>query len=130
LEGAFEDNKALSIATAVLKGAESIASSYAAGAQIGGPLVGAAVAAVAAVTAAANVATVANTTKSSKSISGSSGSTAPTVPTATEGRGVTFVLNGDRNTPTTFGKIEDIANGLNDYYSSQGRAINIVYKGA
>lgn len=132
LSSAFEDVKALSVATAVLKGAESIASAYAEGMKYFGLPGAIAYAGIAAVTAAANVASVLNTSKSSKSISGGSGagSGAPAVPQASEGRGITFVLHGDRNTPTTFGKIEEIAQGLNEYYSSQGKALNIVYKGA
>lgn len=58
LSSAFEDSKALSVATAALKGAESVASSFAAGAQIGGPPVGFAYAAIAGAAAAANLAAV------------------------------------------------------------------------
>ena len=77
LSQAFEDNKVLAIATAVLKGAEAVTSAYAAGNAVFGPIGGAAFAAVAAVTAAANVAAVSGVTKSSKSIPGSAAAVRP-----------------------------------------------------
>lgn len=82
LSGAFEDNKVLAVATAVLKGAEAVASAFAAGNAIGGPIVGAAFAGVAAITAAANVAAVAATSPTSKSMPGTGGAGAATTPTA------------------------------------------------
>ena len=84
---AFEENKAIAVATAVLKGAESIASAFAAGNAVGGPLVGGIYAGIAAVTAAANVAAVAGTTKTSKTISGGGGgaAAAPATPAAATG---------------------------------------------
>lgn len=58
----FRIGKIAAIAQAVLKGREAIVSSYAAGARIGGPIVGAAFAATAAAATAAQIASVASTT--------------------------------------------------------------------
>lgn len=81
LSDAFGDVKALSIATAVLKGAESIASAFAEGTKYFGPVGGALFAGVAAATAALNVTRVASIGPSSKSIPGGGASSAPSVPT-------------------------------------------------
>lgn len=84
LEQVFEDNKAFSIATAVLKGAESIASAYASGSAIGGPPVGLLFAGIAAATAALNVAAVASVSKNSKSIPGGAGGGGSVAATASQ----------------------------------------------
>lgn len=129
LSAAFEDNKALSVATAVLKGAEAIASAYASGNALGGPVVGAAFAAVAAITAAANVAAVLNTTKDSKSISGSGGSAGAAAPAAQPGTGLFVQLIGNPNTPTTLGSVEGILREIQDYLGVDGKTLAIAYKG-
>lgn len=86
LSSAFEENKALSIATAVLKGGEAVVSSFAAGAKIGGPPLGFAFAGIAAAATAAQIASIASTSSSSKSMSsgggGGGGGSAPTVQNA------------------------------------------------
>jgi hypothetical protein len=71
LEGrkAFEVQKGLSIARAVVAGGESIVNSYNAGAAVGGPIVGGIFAGVAAAATAAQIAAIASTTYQSKSIS-------------------------------------------------------------
>lgn len=83
LSQAFEDNKALAYATAVVKGIEAIVSSYAAGAKIGGPIVGAAFAATAAVATAGQIAAIGSTSMNSKSMPSARGvANAPTPPQA------------------------------------------------
>lgn len=101
LSGAFEDNKVLAVATAVLKGAEAVASAFAAGNAIGGPFVGAAFAGIAAITAAANVAAVASTTPTSKSMPGGGGAggaaSAPVAPAPvamSSGTAINLTLEG------------------------------------
>jgi hypothetical protein len=69
----FAITKAISIAQALVKGYESIVSSYAAGAAIGGPPVGAAFAAIAAATTAVQIAALRSTTADS----GGGGATSP-----------------------------------------------------
>lgn len=83
LSQAFEGNKALAYATAVVKGIESIVSSYAAGARIGGPVVGAAFAATAAAATAGQIAAIGSTSMNSKSMPSARGvANAPTPPQA------------------------------------------------
>lgn len=129
LSAAFEENKALSVATAVLKGAEAIASAYATGNTIGGPAVGAAFAAVAAITAAANVAAVLAVDKDSKSITNAGGSGA-TTPEATAGAGLHIQLIGNPNTPTSLGRVEDLLRDIQDYLGTNGKQLAITYAGA
>lgn len=69
----FKLAKALSLASAVVKGIEATVSAYAYGNTLGGPPVGAAFAAIAAATTAAQIAQLAATTPNSKSMSGTSG---------------------------------------------------------
>lgn len=64
-EDQFGIAKAFSVATALLKGYEAITSSYASGAAIGGPLLGAAFAAAAAVATAAQIGSLLSVTSSS-----------------------------------------------------------------
>ncbi len=91
LSQAFQDNRTLAIATAVLKGAEAVASAFAAG-SVYGPWGGAAFAAVAAITAAANVAAVAAVGPTSTSMSGGSGTPSVPTPTASTPTGPTINL--------------------------------------
>ncbi len=136
LEGkeAFEAQKSLSIARAVVAGGEAIVHSYNAGSLLpGGPITGFAFAGIAAAATAAQIAAISSTSYNSKTAIGAAGSSAgaaTAAPAATPGQGITYVLHGDRNTPTTFGKIEDIISGINEYYGSQGKALNIIYRGA
>lgn len=131
LSQAFEDNKVLAIATAVLKGAEAVASAYAAGNAVFGPIGGAAFAAVAAITAAANVAAVAGVTKSSKSMPGGAGGggAAPTVPTAAPGRGASLVLQGKPSDMVRLGDVECVFNQLQDWLGVDGKQLVVSYKG-
>lgn len=130
LSAAFEDNKALSVATAVLKGAEAIASAYAEGNKYFGPAGGAAFAAVAAITAAANVAAVLSVDKNSKSIGSSAGGSTASTPTATPGAGLHVQLIGNANTPTTLGRVEDVLREIQDYLGTNGKQLAITYAGA
>ncbi len=78
----FAITKAIALAQAIVKGYESIVSSYAAGAKIGGPPVGAAFAAIAAAATAAQIAGLRSTNENSTGGAGSgggSGSDAPVV---------------------------------------------------
>lgn len=113
LSQAFEDNKTLAIATAVLKGAESVASSFAAGSAIGGPFVGAAFAGVAAITAAANVAAVAATSQTSTSMSSAATASTPSVSSTEQAKSssVNITLNG-----TSFGRdqVRDLLDQIKD----------------
>lgn len=129
LESAFEDNKAISVATAVLKGAEAVASSYAAGANIGGPPVGIAFAAVAAITAAANVAAVLAVDKNSTSMTNSGGGTGDPTPTANPGTGLHVQLIGNPNTQVSLGSVEGILREMQNYLGEQGQQLAITYKG-
>jgi tape measure domain-containing protein len=70
----FEQAKKLSIASAIIKGFEAAVSSYAAGAKIGGPPLGAAWAAVSLLATGAQIAKIKSTTFNSGSASGSVGS--------------------------------------------------------
>ncbi len=127
LSQAFEDNKVLAIATAVLKGAEAVASAYAAGNAVFGPVGGAAFAAIAAVTAAANVAAVSGVTKSSKSMPGTSGggsgaALTPVAPSATQSRTINVVLPAGQQMFSR-AQIEALVRELNDA-SVDGISVN------
>jgi polyhydroxyalkanoate synthesis regulator phasin len=99
LASAFEDNKALAIANAVVKGGESIVSSFAEGSKIGGPPIGFLYAGIAAAATAAQIASIASATKNSRSLPGggaSGGATAPaSVPQQQPGKAITVILQGD-----------------------------------
>lgn len=118
LSQAFEENKALSIATAVLKGAESVATSFAEGTKFGGPVGGFAFASIAALTAAANVAAVAATTKSSTSMAGGGAAgAAPSLPAAAgpAGPSIYLELRGQRfSRADVEGLIKDINAAVKD----------------
>lgn len=96
LSQAFEQNKVLSVATAVLKGAEAVASAYAAGNAVFGPVGGVAFAAIAGIAAAKNVADVMSVTKTSKSLPAGGSGSAPVTPAAPaaapQSRTVTVVM--------------------------------------
>lgn len=73
LASAFEDNKAFALANAVVSGLEAVVSSYAAGARIGGPILGAAFAATAAAATAAQIGAIMSAKPGSASMGGSGG---------------------------------------------------------
>ena len=120
----FEMQKALSIATAVLKGYESAVSAYAAGSAIGGPPVGAAYAALSVAATAAMIAQVRSASfsgggkasvtggsSSSKSRSGSNYSASSPAPTQNMDQNVTINLQGSRYSRE---EVRDLINSLND----------------
>jgi hypothetical protein len=78
---AFDVQKGLSIARAVVAGGEAIANSYAAGSVLG-PAGGAISAGIAAIAAAANIAAIASTTYSSTSLSGGGSGGGGSIPQA------------------------------------------------
>jgi hypothetical protein len=79
---AFENEKALSIARAVIAGGESIVKSYNWGTTIGGPVGGAIAAGLAAAATAAQIAAIASTQYHSKTPASAVGGAAPSTPAA------------------------------------------------
>jgi len=113
----FEIVKALSVATAVLKGYEAITSAYAAGAAIpgGGPFTGQLYAAAAAAATGAQIAAIASTTKSSTSMSGAgASSSAPAIAAPVQsGPTVNVELRGNSFSATDIEQLfSDINEGL------------------
>lgn len=96
-EDHFGIAKAFSVATALLKGYESITSSYAAGAAIGGPILGAVFAGLAATATAAQIASLMAVTSSSSgtpTVAGGSSAAAAAAPAAAAPVGQTLTING------------------------------------
>ena len=98
----FEIGKAAAMANALLKGREAVLDSYAAGARIGGPPVGAAFAATAAVATAAQISDIASSsfggggsTGSSSSASSSVASSAGSSTEAAQRSDVSITLEGE-----------------------------------
>lgn len=132
LSQVFNQSKELSIAVAVLKGAESVASAFASGMAMGGPLFAWAAAAAAGLTAAANVAAVMAVNPSSKSVSTASRGSAPTVPNAPQ-RGQTerapermdITLHGlDRSAFYSGENVESFLRAIEER-AADGRILNI-----
>jgi hypothetical protein len=125
---AFEVQKTLGIARAVVSGGEAIVHSFNAGTAIGGPPVGFAFAGLAAAATAAQIAAIASTSYSSKTVSGrggggsgsSSAAAAAPAPAPTVGRTTHVTLHG-----TTFGpdQIRELLEKINDYQSDGGTKI-------
>lgn len=121
LSQAFEDNKALAIANAVIKGGEAAVSSYAAGAALGGPLLGAAFAGASLLATGKMIADIASSTKDSKSLSssgagggaaaaGTSGAAAPG-----GGKSASFTFHGEtQSTSSVRDGIEQLIAFLDD----------------
>ncbi|WP_127143179.1 phage tail tape measure protein [Pelagibacterium montanilacus] len=120
LSGAFEDNRALAYATAVVKGIEAVVSSYAAGAKIGGPVVGAAFAATAAAATAGQIAAIASTNvrggSAPRAPSGSAPSQAPQQQAAPQQIGISLTLagNGRYSRDEVRAMLEDMTGQIND----------------
>ena len=129
LSSAFEDNKELAVATAVLKGAESVASAYAAGNAVFGPIGGAAFAAVAALAAAKNVSDVMSVSRTSKSMAGGGGAGAtPAIPAAAAAPQSKYVgvnLYGDSYKRETVGGLFE---RLSDELDDRGVKLSVSYK--
>jgi X-X-X-Leu-X-X-Gly heptad repeat protein len=113
LSQAFQDNRTLAIATAVLKGAEAVASAFAAG-SVYGPWGGAAFAAVAAITAAANVAAVAAVGPTSTSMSGAPSTPSVPTPTASSPTGPTINLTLKGGGLYSRNEVENLFRAMND----------------
>lgn len=132
LEGkkAFEVQKALSIARAVVSGAESITHSFNAGAAIGGPPLGFAFAGIAAAATAAQIAAIASTTYQSKSTSaaGTSGGVAG-IPQATPGKSVTINLAGNEHTKVNQGSVKTLLETIKEELLVNGQELVIRYSG-
>jgi len=124
LSSAFEDNKALAVANAVVKGGESIVNSFNAGTAIGGFPVGMAFAAAAGVATAAQISAIASTTKNSKSLPGS-GAGGASIPAAAsspgESRSIYITVNGSAEARQP---IEDLIAELNEY-TANGATLNV-----
>lgn len=131
----FEISKALSIASAVLKGYESAVSSYAAGSKIGGPPLGAVFAALSIASTAAMIAQIKSTSYSSSSASGArpgSGSggasapvtSSPTAPTQQQAAPqiVHLTLQGSKYTRED---VRELVESINDA-QRDGIRINVV----
>ncbi len=100
-KSAFEANKAFSIAIAVMKGYESAISSYAAGARIGGPVLGASFAAVSVAFTARQIKAISEQSFGGGSSSPSSPSPTVQTPETTESNdsaggqsGITIIIQG------------------------------------
>jgi len=120
LEGkkAFEIQKALGIARAVVSGAESITHSFNAGTAIGGPPLGFAFAGIAAAATAAQIAALASTSYQSKSVPASGGGATsaqqPVAPAAqAQSRTVNIVLPAGQRLFSDM-QIEQLIRELND----------------
>lgn len=129
LEGkkAFEVQKALGIARAVVSGAESVTHSFNAGTAIGGPPLGFAFAGIALAATAAQIASLASTSYESKSVPGSAGSAAP-APVAVQpaaqaaGPSANITIYGD-----SLGRkgIEDLVKQIQKLQADRGGNLNL-----
>jgi hypothetical protein len=127
-QAAFDTQKDLSIARAVVAGAESIVHSFNAGTAIGGPPVGFAFAGLAAVATAAQIAAIAATSYSSKSAVGSPGgssapSTAAAAPAAQAGPSISVQLIGGGSYSRD--QIVTLIGAINDATNNGAAKINI-----
>jgi hypothetical protein len=113
----FAITKAISIAQALVKGYESIVSSYAAGAKIGGPPVGAAYAAISAAATAVQIAALRSTNENSgggggagAASGGDAGGAAPTQTLILQGTDPGQIFTGD----SLRGFLDRVAEYVND----------------
>jgi hypothetical protein len=126
---AFEIMKALSIATATVKGFEAVVGAYAAGNNIGGPVVGAVFAAIAAAGVAAQIANIARTKPGSAASSTASAPSAGSAAAATAGASApqssqTIYLRGLNPDHLFSGAaIRQLAEGLRDYQRNGGKLV-------
>lgn len=128
---AFEIMKALSIATATVKGYEAVIGAYAAGNNLGGPVLGGVFAAIAAAGVAAQIANIARTkpgSAASVSATGTGGgaaSAAAASPASGGGQSSqTIYLRGlSPDHLYTGAAIRQLAEGLRDYQRDGGRLV-------
>lgn len=114
---AFEAQKAISIAQAVVSGGEAIVKSYNWGTTLGGPLGGAIAAGLAAAATAAQIGAIASTTYESKSLSAPAAATpsAPAAQTADQqNSGNVANFNFAPNARVGAAEMEEILRGLRD----------------
>lgn len=119
----FAITKAISIAQAVIKGYEAVVSSYAAGAAIGGPPVGAVYAAIAAATTAAQIAALAATNESSGSAAATAAGAAGSA-SAAAGPTQTLIVEGlNPNALMTGDVVASFAQKLLAYQADGGKVV-------
>lgn len=133
LEGkkAFDVQKALGIARAVVSGAESVTHSFNAGSAIGGPPLGFVFAGIAAAATAAQIAALASTTYSSKTVPTTGAGSATSAPAQQEQQqrqGVVINLQGKPSDQTTLGDVGNIFSKMNDWLDMQGMQFVVRYK--
>lgn len=129
---AFEVQKALGIARAVVSGAESITHSFNAGTAIGGPPLGFAFAGIAAAATAAQIGALMSTSYQSKSVPGAAGgggsatAAAPVqAPAQEDSRALHIYLQGGSAARYTSDDIAEIVAGYNDLVKDGGPRINV-----
>lgn len=130
LEGkkAFEVQKALGIARAVVSGGEAIVHSYNAGTAIGGPVTGAIFAGIAAAATAAQIASIASSSYNSKSTTtASTGGGTTTAAPVQQSQGITLNLRGKPSDKVELGDVGSMFEGLQEYLGGQGKQIVIRY---
>lgn len=131
-EKGFQISKAFSLASAVLKGYEAVTSSYAAGAKIGGPVVGALFAAAAVAATAAQISNILGTTSKSTSMKGSSGGgaaasapAAAAAPAAIPQQAINVIFQGRGSTEMFMRQFaDDLAGAINNGAGS--KLINVI----
>lgn len=130
-KAAFDVQKGLSIARAVVAGGEAIVHAYNAG-MVFGPPVATAFAGIAAVATAAQIASIASTSYQSKSASSSAaaggGGTAAAA-AATPRQSTLIQLVGNSNTQVSLGDVKSLLDQLNDEASKSGMEIVTRFKG-
>jgi hypothetical protein len=125
---AFETQKALSIAKAVVSGGEAIVNSYAAGTAIGGPIGGAIFAGIAAAATAAQIASIASTSYQSKSLSNATGNGSAAAAAPSQGVGgtqqaISLTVRGSGNINVD-DFAEQLAESIRD--GGQGNLIRVI----
>jgi len=118
----FAISKAIALASAIVKGYESIVSAYAAGSRIGGPPVGAAFAAIAAASTAAQIAALRNTNENSSG-GGGSGSTGGGESAAVQPTQTLTVQGIDPTSLMTGEVVKNLAGQLLQYQADGGKVI-------
>jgi hypothetical protein len=128
LEGkkAFDVQKGLGIARAVVAGSESIVHSFNAGSAIGGPPVGFAFAAVAAAATAAQIAAIASTTYQSKTPANATGG-GSAAPAAAPQTGAHLTLVGSPGDRVSLADVGTLLGSINEHLSLQGKELTYSY---
>jgi lysophospholipase L1-like esterase len=128
-EESFETSKKLRMASAIVAGISAVQNAFEKGNEIGGPILGAVWAGLAGVTAAANVAAIGATTFNSTSMAGAatSGSAPAAASGVSQGGGLNLTLVGE-----TFSRssVESTFAEIQEWLGTQGKTLNVSYKGA